>query len=48
MNDWPFDQPANCAVISLRQIVSGGQLVCMSATTGTIMVGNFSAGELGR
>lgn len=23
MNDWPFDQPPNCAVITLRQIVSG-------------------------
>jgi hypothetical protein len=21
MDDWPFDQPPNCAVISLRQIV---------------------------
>lgn len=23
MDDWPFDQPPNCAVISLRQIASG-------------------------
>jgi hypothetical protein len=25
MKDWPFDQPPNCAAISLRQIVSGGE-----------------------
>jgi hypothetical protein len=24
MNDWPFDQPPNCAVVSIRQIVFGG------------------------
>ena len=24
MNDWPFDQPPNCAVITLRSIVFGG------------------------
>jgi hypothetical protein len=23
IDDWPFDQPRNCAVISLRQIVFG-------------------------
>jgi hypothetical protein len=25
MSDWPFDQPPNCAVITLRQIVDGSQ-----------------------
>ncbi len=25
MNKWPFDQPPNCAVISLKQIVEEGQ-----------------------
>jgi hypothetical protein len=25
MKDWPFDQPANCAVITLRSIVFGGE-----------------------
>ena len=25
MVDWPFDQPPNCAVFSLRQIVFGGE-----------------------
>ena len=25
MDDWPFDQPPNCATFSLRQIVSGGE-----------------------
>lgn len=24
MDDWPFDQPQNCAVFTLRQIISGG------------------------
>jgi hypothetical protein len=24
-SDWPFDQPPNCAVITLRSIVSGGE-----------------------
>jgi hypothetical protein len=24
MTDWPFDQPPNCAVVSIRQIVFGG------------------------
>lgn len=27
MDDWPFDQPRNCAVISLRQIVFGGDQI---------------------
>jgi hypothetical protein len=27
MDDWPFDQPPNCATISLRQIVSGGERI---------------------
>jgi len=25
MENWPFDQPQNCAVITLRQIVENGQ-----------------------
>lgn len=24
MKQWPFDQPPNCAVITLRQIIEGG------------------------
>lgn len=27
VDDWPFDQPPNCAVITLRQIVDGSQPV---------------------
>lgn len=27
MNEWVFDQPPNCAVITLRQIVCGGEPV---------------------
>jgi hypothetical protein len=27
MDDWPFDQPPNCAVISLRQIADGDEPV---------------------
>lgn len=25
MDDWPFDQPPNCATITLRQIMSGSE-----------------------
>jgi hypothetical protein len=28
-NDWPFDQPPNCAVISVREIVQDGEPVLL-------------------